>query len=209
MSLVVQEMTCRRGGVAVFAPVSFSLDKGEAARLLGPNGAGKTTLLRSLAGLGLARDGTVLWDGAPFAAEGTVAYLGHLDAVKAALTVRENVIFWARLSGREDAVDAALEAFGLTSLAPRLAGRLSAGQRRRTGLARLLVTDAPLWLLDEPTVALDAASLDRLGAVLAAHLAGGGMVLAATHQPLPIETTAITLDRAQPEAAVDPFLEAL
>ena len=171
----------------VFRDLSFAASPGGAVVLLGPNGSGKSTLLRLLAGLKRPDAGRLLWQGedalADLAAHGTrVAYLGHQDAVKAGLSVAENLRFAAR--GRP--VAPALAALGLQTLAD-LAGRmLSAGQRRRLALARLVLSAAPLWLLDEPTLGLDTASLDRLGTVLAAHRADGGIVIAATHLDLPL-----------------------
>lgn len=171
----------------VFRDLSFAASPGGAVLLLGPNGSGKSTLLRLLAGLKRPDAGRLLWQGedalADLAAHGTrVAYLGHQDAVKAGLSVAENLRFAAR--GRP--VAPALAALGLQTLAD-LAGRmLSAGQRRRLALARLVLSAAPLWLLDEPTLGLDTASLDRLGTVLAAHRADGGIVIAATHLDLPL-----------------------
>lgn len=171
----------------VFRDLSFAASPGGAVLLLGPNGSGKSTLLRLLAGLKRPDAGRLLWQGedalADLAAHGTrVAYLGHQDAVKAGLSVAENLRFAAR--GRP--VAPALAALGLQTLADLPGRMLSAGQRRRLALARLVLSAAPLWLLDEPTLGLDTASLDRLGTVLAAHRADGGIVIAATHLDLPL-----------------------
>jgi len=185
----VEELACWRGERAVFAGLSFSLEAGEAVALLGPNGAGKSSLLRVLAGLLPTAEGRILWAGkdirqdAP-AHAGRLRYLGHLDALKPALSVRENLAFHAALSGGD--VDAALGSMGLAPLADLPARVLSAGQRRRLAIARLALAPAALWLLDEPTVGLDTASIARFGRLLAAHCGQGGMVLAATHVPLPI-----------------------
>ncbi|MGL4965017.1 MAG: heme ABC exporter ATP-binding protein CcmA [Inquilinus sp.] len=182
-SLTADGLACLRGGRLVFAGLSFRLDPGEALVLTGPNGSGKSSLLRLVAGLVPAFAGRLDWTGAP----GSIAYLGHQDAVKPALTVREALRIWAALSGaaaEEGAIDAALAAVGLEGLDD-LPGRyLSAGQRRRLALARLELGRAALWLLDEPTLGLDAASVARLEGRIARHRAVGGLVLLATHVPL-------------------------
>jgi heme exporter protein A len=187
--LEARGLACRRGERVVFAGLSFALEAGGALLLLGPNGAGKSTLLRLLAGLLPPAAGTLLWGGAD-ALEDRAAharrlrYLSHADALKPTLTARENLFFAARLHGGEP--EAALEAMGLAPLADLPVRVLSAGQRRRLALARLALAEAPLWLLDEPSVALDAASVGRLGALLERHRAAGGLVVAATHLPLPL-----------------------
>ncbi len=172
MDLVVENLGVARGGVAVLEGVSFALAAGQVMVLRGPNGVGKTTLLRVLAGLQPPVAGQVT------GAE-DVAYASHADGVKATLTVAENLAFWAQVYG--GAVGAALQAMNLGALADRRAADLSAGQKRRLGLARLLVTGRKLWLLDEPTVSLDAASVQLFGTVLRAHLAAGGLAVIATH----------------------------
>jgi heme exporter protein A len=184
-----QELACWRGERAVFAGISFTLPPGGALLLVGPNGAGKSSLLRLLAGLIPAAEGRLLWDGADALADRVshatrLRYLGHADALKPSLTVMENLAFFARLWGGQ--VAPALADVGLAELANLPARVLSSGQRRRLALARLALAPTPLWLLDEPTVGLDAASVERLGALLARHRAAGGMVLAATHLPLPL-----------------------
>jgi heme exporter protein A len=176
-----------RGERQVFAGLGFRVPAGGALLLVGPNGSGKSTLLRLVAGLARAEAGRLLWHGADALADlaehaGRVAYLGHLDAVKPGLSVAENLLVW----GRRDTVAAALDAVALTALADLPARMLSAGQRRRLALARLALRPAPIWLLDEPTLGLDVASVERFGVMLAAHRAGGGVVLAATHLPLPL-----------------------
>ncbi|HET9019273.1 MAG TPA: heme ABC exporter ATP-binding protein CcmA [Acetobacteraceae bacterium] len=176
-----------RGERLVFSGLSFRVPQGGALLLTGPNGAGKSTLLRLLAGLGRLEAGRLLWQGEDAlddlaAHAGRVAYLGHLDAVKLGLSVVENLRAW----GSRTAVAEALAALGLTALAELPARLLSAGQRRRLALARLMMRAAPIWLLDEPTLGLDTASVGRFGAMLARHRAGGGIVVAATHLPLPL-----------------------
>jgi heme exporter protein A len=184
-------LACVRGGRVVFAGLDFAVAAGEALVLLGPNGSGKSSLLRVMAGLLQPATGTVGWDGRRLADNpedhaARTHYLGHHDAVKPVLTVAENLRFWARLhephaekAGR--AVEAALARFGLAHLATIPGKMLSAGQKRRTNLARLLAAPSPLWLLDEPTTALDKASIGTLEAVLAEHRAAGGMVVLSTH----------------------------
>ena len=141
---------------------------------LSPNGVGKTTLLRCISGLQPAISGSIS------GAEDRVAYAGHSDGLKAMLSISENLTFWAEVFGQTD-ISPALQAFNLQDLADRRAGTLSAGQKRRLGLARLLVTGRPIWILDEPTVSLDAASVAMFGAAVHAHLSQGGMALIATH----------------------------
>ena len=182
-----------RGERLVFRDVGFELARGGALLLTGPNGSGKSTLLRLLAGLLRPAAGTLLWNGADALADvaehaSRIAYVGHQDAVKPGLTAAENLRFAARLTGL--VVRDALAAVGLEQLAELPARVLSAGQRRRLALARLALTRAPLWLLDEPTLGLDAASVTRFGGMLQAHRAGGGMVVAATHLPLPLADAA-------------------
>ncbi|MBX6744127.1 MAG: heme ABC exporter ATP-binding protein CcmA [Acetobacteraceae bacterium] len=188
--LEARELACLRGERVVFAGLSFALEAGAALLLTGANGAGKSSLLRLLAGLIPPAEGMLLWQGQDALADRAtharrLRYLSHQDALKPALTARENLAFFARLWGGN--AEAALAALDLLPLADLPARVLSAGQKRRLALARLaLGADAPLWLLDEPTVGLDTASVARLGALLARHRAAGGMVIAATHLPLPL-----------------------
>ena len=167
-------LACARGGVPVLTGVDLTLAAGDALMLTGPNGAGKTTLLRTIAGL------QPLIAGVLRSPDEGVAYSGHADAVKATLTVAENLGFWARVYGTGSA-EAALAALDLQALAGRMARDLSAGQRRRLGLARMLVTGRRLWLLDEPTVSLDTATVVLFAGVMRGHLAAGGAVLLASH----------------------------
>jgi heme exporter protein A len=189
MRLIAEALTSTRGGRSLFSDLSFAVDGGEALLLLGPNGAGKTTLIRILAGLLAPSAGAVRLDGGD--AERSVGeqchYVGHLNALKAGLTVEENAGFWCRFldrGGATNRVETALSAFGLAELADIPAAYLSAGQKRRLGLARLLLAERPVWLLDEPTVSLDQAAQEMLAAAVGAHLAAGGLVVAATHVPL-------------------------
>ncbi len=189
--LEAEGLAAFRGERLVFSGLSLRVAAGGALLLVGPNGSGKSTLLRLLAGLVRAEAGRLAWRGEdafddPVAHAGRVAYLGHLDALKPGLTTRENLRFW----GGRAAVAAALETMGLAALADLPARMLSAGQRRRLALARLAMSAAPIWLLDEPTLGLDFASVARLGEVLAAHRARGGVVVAATHLALPLEGAA-------------------
>ncbi|WP_238364705.1 heme ABC exporter ATP-binding protein CcmA [Mesobacterium pallidum] len=180
MLVKASDLAIARGGVPVLEGLSFALGAGEALILRGPNGAGKTTLLRTVAGLQPALSGTLE------VAEESVAYAAHADGLKSMLTVTENLSFWASVFG-QSSIEAALDRFNLRSLADRQAGTLSAGQKRRLGLARLLVTGRPLWVLDEPTVSLDTASVQLFAAAVRAHLAGGGAALIATHIDLGLE----------------------
>lgn len=183
--LSVIDLTCARGGLPVLANLSLTLEPGQAMILRGPNGSGKTTLLRTVAGLQPPVAGRIE------AAPDSIAYAAHSDGLKSTLTVAENLEFWAALFGTSG-IDRALTAFDLDGLRARMAGRLSAGQKRRLGLARLLVTGRPVWALDEPTVSLDAASVGLFAAATRAHLDAGGAALIATHIDLGLD--AATLD---------------
>jgi heme exporter protein A len=197
MRLAGIALGCVRGGREVFEGVNFAVAGGEALAVTGRNGAGKTTLLRLVAGLLEVAAGRLeLEGGAPDASLAEQAhYLGHRDALKPALTVLENLQFWyAFLGGRNAPIASALETVGLGGLAGLPAGYLSAGQRRRLALARLIAAPRPIWLLDEPTAALDVAGQERLGELMRAHLAGGGLIMAATHGPLGIATKELRLE---------------
>ncbi len=192
--LNVADLACRRAGRPVFDRLSFALCAGDLLVLTGRNGSGKTTLLRALALLVRPQAGTIRWQGTdvqddPETWRGRLAWLGHLDGLKGDLTVRENLLGAEQLRGRsvaDDRLHAALAAFDLDALAPRPLRTLSAGQRRRAALARVMLTRAPLWLLDEPMNALDSAAQEAFRAVLRQHLADGGLAVAATHADLGI-----------------------
>jgi heme exporter protein A len=201
--LEARGLACLRGERVVFAGVSFRVPPGAALLLTGANGAGKSSLLRLLAGLLPPAAGALLWDGGDALADRAaharrLRYLSPQDALKPALTARESLRFAARLhggGGGGGGADAALDALGLLPLADLPVRLLSTGQRRRLALARLALASAagaaaPLWLLDEPTLGLDAASVARLGGLLARHRAAGGAVVAATHLPLPLPDAA-------------------
>jgi heme exporter protein A len=186
MRLSGSDLACFRGGRQVLSGVSFVIEAGEALLVLGPNGVGKSTLLRLVAGLAPRSGGTLALEGGD--AELSIAeqthYLGHLDALKPSLTVDENLTFWSRFLGGGEGTQAALAAVGLAGIAQLPAAYLSAGQRRRLSIARLIIIKRPLWLLDEPTTALDAAAQAQLAGLMREHLAGGGLILAAAHGPI-------------------------
>jgi heme exporter protein A len=187
MKVIAEMLSATRGGRVVFAQVSFAIAGGEALVLTGPNGAGKTTLIRIIAGLLKPAGGRIRLDGGQ--PERTPSeechYVGHLNGVKASLTVGENAAFWTSyLGGEPERVERALATFGLAAVRDIPAAYLSTGQRRRLGLARVLLAERPIWLLDEPTAALDHAAQQMLTGAVDAHLAGGGLVVAATHAPL-------------------------
>ena len=199
MRLVAENLAAERGGRAVLAGVSFAVASGELLVITGPNGSGKSTTLRLIAGLLRPTGGKLTLD--PSQEDGigaSVHYLGHLDGLKPNLSLAENLAFWRRLwRGAGLDTDAALDRVGLAGLADLPAGILSAGQRRRAAIARLLLDHRPIWLLDEPTTALDAAAEKILGDLIGEHLAGDGMVIAATHRSLPVATSAtLALGRA-------------
>ncbi|MBS1031301.1 heme ABC exporter ATP-binding protein CcmA [Gluconobacter cerinus] len=178
--LDVRDITVFRGDRLVLDDVSLSLAHGDAMILTGPNGAGKSTLLRTIAGLRKPDGGTIERYGA-------LAWLGHQDALKPGLTLAQNLALADRLgSGNMEDVLEALDLAFLTDLPARL---LSSGQKRRAAFARIMLSGAPLWLLDEPTVGLDVASIERLGAIMAKHRDNGGAMIVTTHVPLPLDNT--------------------
>ena len=186
MQLIVEHLSIERGGRIIIDDLSFTIAAGRALVLTGPNGAGKTSLIRAVAGFLPPASGVIRLDGGaidtPIAEQ--CHYLGHRDGVKGSLSVAENASFWASYLGGADTVEMALERVGLAALAGVPAAYLSAGQRRRLGIARLLLAPRPLWQLDEPTVSLDTAGVAMLAGLVGEHLSGGGLVLAATHIPL-------------------------
>ncbi len=189
MRLSAVDLTCRRGGREVFAGVNFSVGSGESLAITGRNGAGKSSLLRMVVGLLRPAQGRLKLEGGdPELPIGEQAhYLSHLDALKPSLSVAENLNFWAAFLGDGAAnIAAPLEALGLETLAELPASYLSAGQRRRLSIARLAAVKRPIWLLDEPMSTLDVWAQQRLTEMMAHHLAGGGLILAATHGSLGI-----------------------
>ncbi|HVZ50610.1 MAG TPA: heme ABC exporter ATP-binding protein CcmA [Pseudolabrys sp.] len=190
MRLDVDNLACSRGGRLVFRDLNFNVAGGEAMIVTGRNGAGKSSLLRMIAGLVHIADGRIEFSGGD--PEATLAeqahYLGHHDALKPSLSVGENLEFWTDyLGGSRAAAVSALEAVALAPLAGLPAAYLSAGQRRRLSIARLIAVKRPIWLLDEPTSALDAPSQVRLAELMRDHLAGGGLIIAATHGPIGLD----------------------
>jgi heme exporter protein A len=203
MNLRVTDLACARGPAQILAGVTFAVAPGQALILRGPNGAGKTTLLRTLAGLTPPISGTIE------AAPDSIAYSAHADGLKAQMTVAENLAFWAGVFGTRDPAPA-IEAFNLAPLLDRRAGEMSAGQKRRLSLARLVVSARQIWCLDEPTVSLDAENVARFAAAVKAHLAGGGSAVIATHIDLGLpeaETLDITAFVAKQIRADDPFAD--
>jgi heme exporter protein A len=190
MRLIAENLSGERGGEPVFAGIGFVVESGGCLVVTGPNGAGKSTLLRIVAGLLPKSGGALTFEGGgawPTLAD-ALHYLGHLNAMKPTLSVIENLRFWqdfcgaARLSPNE-----ALDMVGLGEIGHLPFGYLSTGQRRRISIARLLVSHRPVWLLDEPTAGLDKASEKKFSALMRAHLDDGGIIVAATHQPLGLE----------------------
>jgi heme exporter protein A len=195
LRLTASGLGCIRGSLGVFSNIYLQLGSGEASAVVGPNGSGKSSLLRLVAGLLRPSEGRIELAGG--AADRTIAeqahYLGHLDALKPSLTVAENLGFWVPYLGGVPALRNSLGVVGLGGLADLPAAYLSAGQRRRLSLARLIAVPRPIWLLDEPTSSLDAAGQERLTALMREHLADGGLILAATHGPLGIEAKELRL----------------
>lgn len=186
----VEDLAIRRGERMLFEHLSFAVAPGEAVALIGRNGAGKTSLLRAVAGLLRPAAGAVRFAGVEDAAEaraGDLHLIGHLDGLKGGRTAREELAFAAGWCGADAAgLARAADALDLARLLDLEVRKLSAGQRRRVGLARLVAAPRTLWLLDEPLAPLDTVWRERVGQLIADHLAGGGMLLAAVHDPLPV-----------------------
>lgn len=201
MLLNAQKLNCQRANKLVIADVSVSVSAGDCLVLRGPNGSGKTTLLRCLAGLG-GDEGIETFGNER-------AYSGHLDGVKSTLTVFENLQFWAGIYGTAD-VQGVMNAVNLTPLRHRPAGDLSAGQKRRLGLARMLLTDAAIWLMDEPTVSLDTDTTAMFAQIIGTHCKSGGAAIISTHIDLGIPNTReldVTQFAPDPTRTHDPFLQ--
>lgn len=210
VGLTASRLVAARGGETIVGPLDFTLAAGEAMVVTGENGTGKSTLLRTVAGLLPAGGGTVSIEGA-FASDGEPArhvaeaahYLGHRNAMKGNVSVGDNLAFWGAFLGpKPRSVEAALEAVGLPGVAGSPFSYLSAGQQRRASIARLLVVRRPVWILDEPTSALDARSQGLFAELAAAHLRDGGIVIAATHQPLGLAARELRLERRESSAGL-------
>ncbi len=191
----MEGLACQRGNQIIVSGLSFEVHAGRALVLRGPNGSGKTTLLRTLAGFLSPAAGKIAIQGVSDGDDGShFHYIGHANGVKPRLSVIENISFWQRYySGHDDieAAEAALDAFALLNLASFSAGHLSQGQARRLGLARLLAAHRPVWLLDEPSVSLDAASTKLLESAIASHLAAGGLAIVSTHLDLALSEASV------------------
>jgi heme exporter protein A len=186
-----KDLTCVRGERQVFTGLDYTLENGDALVLVGPNGSGKSSLLRLMTGLLMPNRGQLTWadiaiSDDPDGHNARLHYVGHLDAVKSVFNVSENVAFWAELRSPKEGydVETALSAFSIGHLGDIPGRYLSAGQKRRVNLSRLLAAHAPLWLLDEPTTALDAQTVAQLMNVIAKHRNDGGMVVVSTHAPM-------------------------
>ncbi|RCW84359.1 heme ABC exporter ATP-binding protein CcmA [Phyllobacterium bourgognense] len=191
MRLIAENLGGERGGELLFSGLHFAVSSGEALMVTGPNGSGKSTLLRIIAGLLVQAEGMLRLEGAPAAFEGLTAaahYLGHLNAMKPVLSVGENLHFWQSFNGQgQYSIAEALDYVSLGEIGHLPFGYLSTGQKRRVSIARLLVSDRPVWLLDEPTAGLDKASETQFTGLMRGHLTSGGIIVAATHLPLGLE----------------------
>ena len=188
MLLSVDNLSVSRGGRSLFEGLNFTVSSGQFVSINGGNGIGKTTLLRSIAGLQPIDKGKILVDTDNF------IFSGDSNGVKTALTVVENLRFWSAIFGRKKTLQEALEVFHLKKFENRFAGKLSAGQKRRLSLARLLLADKPIWLLDEPTVSLDKKSKEEFSEVLKRHLEAGGAAVVATHIDLGLKKRSLTIN---------------
>jgi heme exporter protein A len=202
MEIEAEALAIERGGRIVVSNIGFRLQAGEALAITGPNGAGKSSLLRALAGLLPLAAGKIRTDPDRERLADLCHYIGHMDALKPSLTIFENLEFWAALLAdtsetRADKIETALAKLGLAHIADLPCAYLSAGQKRRAALARLAAIARPLWLLDEPATALDAASQTVLADMMTAHLQSGGMLIAATHAALPVPARELALGVAQ------------
>ncbi len=198
MKLVVENLGVERGERRIIEGLAFEVSSGEALVITGPNGSGKSTMLKALAGYLRPSAGTItlLGGNGEKSVPEQCHYLAHSNALKLQLSVRENLEFWQHYLGMGEPVEAALEAVGLPGIGDIPAGYLSAGQKRRVAIARLIAAFRPVWLVDEPTAALDASSECRFAAIVERHLSNGGIVLAATHQPLGLEAARVLEMRA-------------
>ncbi len=200
--LCLDQLSLERGQRRLFSDLTETLSSGEAISLTGANGAGKTSLLRAIAGLLTPASGQVRFEGPDGALDAETAraeglhLLAHLDGLKTSRTAGEELDFWARWLGGTGQIDPAVEAFNLKPLLALDVRKLSAGQRRRLALARLLAAPRPLWLLDEPMAPLDTSTRRKLAEVMQAHLHDGGMILAAVHDPLPFPTRSLHVGAA-------------
>ncbi|PCI06014.1 MAG: heme ABC transporter ATP-binding protein CcmA [Hyphomicrobiales bacterium] len=189
MNLTAENLSAIRGEQTIFSNVSFSLKSGDLLLVTGTNGSGKSTLLRVIAGLLHTFSGKIELSGDDQPIQHQCHYLGHQNVLKPTMSVEENLDFWRKYCGSpDDEIEIALEKVGLAGVQDIPAGYLSAGQKRRIAIARLLVTKRTLWLVDEPTAALDAKSEKMFADILQTHLEKGGIAIAATHQPLGIKT---------------------
>jgi len=188
ISLAAHDVSCQRGGRLLFEGLSFSLSPGEALLVTGPNGAGKTSLLRMIAGLLPLHGGRFEAGDRATPLPELCHYVGHLNGIKGSLSLAENVAFWADfLGGGTGDLETVFQDFGLGSIETLPAGLLSAGQKRKLSLMRLFAAPRPIWLLDEPSVSLDRASVTVLGKAVAKHLAEGGIAVVASHTPLKVK----------------------
>jgi len=211
-ALMAEGLATTRGGRRVFEGLSFTLSGGELMYLRGPNGSGKSTLLRLIAGYGKARSGRLMygdsdWTDTSPAFDAAMIHAGHDNALKPVLTLRENAAAYVSImTGRAPDEGRLLDGaalFGLTGLLDRPARFFSSGQKHRANLMRFTLLDRPLWLMDEPTVGLDAENRDVLAGLMKAHLAAGGMIIAASHDPIGVEGRELALDDFSPGVEID------